>query len=161
MTKGREQIKLRKVVEADADFLWHLANDPVVRAASFSTAPIPWDDHLKWLRMRLDDPSCIFFIALNEDNAPIGQVRFDITNKEAVISVSIKKEYRGKSYGTNLIQVSSKKVLDNTDIVKIHAYVKNNNQSSISAFLKANFKLIGQANIENQEAMHLVKERSK
>lgn len=149
MMQQRKRIKLRRVVEADADFLWHLANDPVVREASFSTATIPWQDHLKWLRTRLDDPSCIFFIALKEDNAPIGQVRFDIKNKEAVISVSIKKEYRGKSYGTSLIQASSKKVFGNNEIVKIHAYVKNNNQSSMSAFLKANFKLIGQVILFN------------
>ena len=161
MMQQRKQIKLRRVVEADADFLWHLANDPVVREASFSTATIPWQEHLKWLRARLDDPSCIFFVALNEDNAPIGQVRFDIKNKDAVISVSIKKEYRGKGHGTSLIQASSKKVFSNNAIVKVHAYVKNNNQSSMSSFLKANFKLIGQANIENQEAMHLIKEKGK
>jgi RimJ/RimL family protein N-acetyltransferase len=152
---------IRKVVEADADFLWHLANDSVVREASFSIDAIPWEDHLKWLKARLDDPSCVFFVATTDDNVPIGQVRFDTKNKEAVISVSIKKDYRGKGYGTKLIQESGKLLFCKTDILKIHAYVKSSNQSSISAFLKANFKLIGQVNIENQKAMHLVKERNK
>ena len=93
---GTKRLELRRVNEGDADFLWHLANDPQVRAASFSADPISWETHVNWLKSKLNDPSCEFFIACNEEGAPVGQVRFDIKNQEAIISLSIKEEFRRK-----------------------------------------------------------------
>lgn len=156
----KNSIELRRVHEEDTDFLWHLANDPEVRAASFSTATIPWEDHLKWLKTRLNDPSCAFFIAFNEENIPIGQVRYDITSKEAIISISVKKEYRGNNYGIVLIKTSVQKIF-NCGILKIHAYVKPDNRKSISTFLRANFKDFGLTTIKGHEAIHLVLERER
>ena len=157
----KSQVVLRKVVEDDANFLWHLANDPEVREASFSTVPIPWDDHIKWLRTRLADPSCIFFIALNEENVPIGQLRLDMKGEDAVVSISIKKEYRGKNYGAKMIKIATDRVFDLTKIMKIKAFAKVNNKNSISAFLKAKFKLVEQVSICGHEAFYLIRERSK
>lgn len=156
----KERLVLRKVVEDDANFLWLLANDPDVREASFSTAAIPWENHIKWLRARLNDPLCVFFIALNQDTA-VGQVRFYIEKEEAIISISIKKEYRHRNYGTQLIKMSSDTVFKITQVLKIHAYVKVNNKPSISAFLKASFMPLGRVNIQGHEAIHLIKERVK
>jgi spore coat polysaccharide biosynthesis protein SpsF len=157
----REPIELRRVQEADAGFLWSLANDPEVRAASFSITGVSWENHLKWLRTRLNDPSCIFFIVTIKNNTPIGQVRFDKTCKEAVISISIKKEYRGKSLGAAIIGISTELIFKQTDIIRVHAYIKKGNNSSISAFLKANFKDCGIADIEGNESIHLMKENIK
>jgi UDP-2,4-diacetamido-2,4,6-trideoxy-beta-L-altropyranose hydrolase len=151
-------VQLRRVQEGDEDFLWHLANDPDVRSASFSTKMIPWEVHIKWFRKQLNDPSCIFFIATSE-NIPIGQVRFEIKDGETTISVSVKKEYRKRNFGSEIIRISTQKIFDSTKTKKVHAYVKIDNTASVLAFQKAKYKILGQCNINDYNSFHLVKER--
>lgn len=158
MIQGIESVQLRRVEESDATFLWNLANDPEVRSVSFSTTRIPWEDHIRWLKKRLNDPSCIFFVATC-DNIPIAQVRFEITCEEAIISVSVKKEYRGKNFGSNIIRISTQKIFDSTKTKKVHGYVKMSNKASVFAFQKAKYKILGQCDIKNCNAFHLIKER--
>jgi len=153
-----ECVQLRRVQEGDEDFLWHLANDPDVRSASFSTIMIPWEDHIKWFRKQFNDPSCIFFIATFE-NIPIGQVRFETKNGEATISVSLEKEYRKRNFGSEIIRISTQKIFDSTTTKKVHAYVKIDNTASVLAFQKAKYKILEQCNINNYNSFHLVKER--
>jgi len=153
-----DSLQLRRVQEGDEDFLWHLANDPDVRSASFSTIMIPWEDHIKWFRKQFNDPSCIFFIATFE-NIPIGQVRFETKNGEATISVSLEKEYRKRNFGSEIIRISTQKIFDSTTTKKVHAYVKIDNTASVLAFQKAKYKILEQCNINNYNSFHLVKER--
>ena len=151
-------VQLRRVHEGDEDFLWHLANDQDVRSASFSTKTIPWKDHIKWFRKQLNDPSIIFLIATFE-NVPVGQVRFEIKDEEATISVSVKKEYRKRNFGSDIIRISTQKIFDSTEINKVHAYIKIDNSASVLAFQKANYKNLGQCNVKDYHAFHLEKER--
>jgi UDP-2,4-diacetamido-2,4,6-trideoxy-beta-L-altropyranose hydrolase len=151
-------VQLRRVQKGDEDFLWHLANGQDVRFASFSTKMIPWEDHIKWFRKQLNDPSCIFFIATFE-NIPIGQVRFKIKDGEATISVSVEKEYRKRNLGSEIIRISTQKIFDSTTTKKVHAYVKIDNTVSVLAFQKAKYKILGQCNINDYNSFHLVKER--
>ncbi len=153
-----DSVQLRRVQEGDEFFLWNLANDPDVRSASFSTKMIPWEDHIRWFRKQLNDPSCIFFIATCE-NKSVGQVRFEIKDEEATISVSVKKEYRKRNFGSDIIRISTQKIFDSTKIKKVHGYVKIDNTASVLAFQKANYKILGQCDIKDYNAFHLVKER--
>ena len=155
-----ELLKLRRAFIDDADFIWRLSNDQTVRSLSFSTDPITWENHVKWLKGKLSDPSCLFFIA-EIDNVPIGQVRFDIKNGEAIISVSLESSYRGKGIGTSLIALSTSRIFELTDLDRIQAYVKPDNKASISSFLKANFKELGLITLNGHKAIQLMLERGK
>ena len=119
-TKGI--LTLRHACEDDAKMLWEWANNPEVRVVSFSSKPIPWGEHVQWLKSRLNDPNCIFYIAINSDGIPIGQVRYDIEGNEAVISISIDKKFRGEGYGSILIQLGSQKLFEISNIKEIHGY---------------------------------------
>jgi len=149
-------ITLREVCEDDAKMLWEWANDSEVRAASFSSTPITWEKHIQWLKSKLSSCLCIFFIAMNSDNIPIGQIRYDIANHEAIVSISIRKEFRGKGYGKMVIWLASQKLFTESNVSKIHAYIKPTNKASICAFLKAHFKNAGLTTINDQKAIHLV-----
>ena len=61
----------------------------------FSSEPIPWEQHQHWFDNKLNDPGCVFFIALDVEGAPIGQMRFDVDGEEAVISVSLAEQFHG------------------------------------------------------------------
>jgi UDP-2,4-diacetamido-2,4,6-trideoxy-beta-L-altropyranose hydrolase len=70
-------ISLRPAGAAHEELLLHWANDPQVRANSFSPEPIAPDDHHHRFQKGLTDPNCLLLIATTSDGCPIGQIRFD------------------------------------------------------------------------------------
>ena len=143
-------LKLRKVTQEDCELLWQWANDPIVRAASFSSEPIAWEDHIKWFNNKLNSPNCYQFIGLNSEDQPIGQIRFDIDSQlQAEIDVSIDPNERGKSYASDLIKLSTKYFFENTNIKVVNAIVKSENIASIKAFSRSGFDCISQNIIRN------------
>jgi UDP-2,4-diacetamido-2,4,6-trideoxy-beta-L-altropyranose hydrolase len=133
-----DRIKLRPVLPEDCERVWKWANDAAVRAVSFSEASIPWEEHVDWFQKRISRP--YFFIALNQDDLPIGQVRFDPDETETVISVVIDRDWRHCGYGVTLIRTACKELFLHSDVTAIHAYVKPDNEASRRAFIKAGFK---------------------
>lgn len=153
-----QSIILRAVESADARQLWVWANDPETRQASFSTDSIPWEAHCNWLSRKLQDPHCHFWIALNLDGQPIGQVRFDQTGEqEAVISVSLDRQYQGMGYGRQIIEQAVDQLFRQTSLTTVRALIKLDNQASIRAFEKAGFAQVGQEVVQGQVAWCYVK----
>lgn len=157
---NNQKLRLRLVREVDCKLLWEWINEPTVRAASFSSAPIPWETHVAWFKSKLNSPNCIFYLALNQDDLPIGAIRYDIENHEAVISVNIDHQFRQRGYGSYCINLASQKLFNTVNIIKINAYIKPSNQASIRAFIKAGFQQMGTTSVKGQAAIHFVKQRS-
>jgi UDP-2,4-diacetamido-2,4,6-trideoxy-beta-L-altropyranose hydrolase len=152
-----EQIlTFRRVSEDDVRLVWEWANDPVTRAASFSSEPIPWSEHVRWFESKLKNENCLFFLVTTEDGLPLGQVRYDRDGGEAVISVGLGESFRGQGYGSAIIRLGCSKMMATERINLIHAFVKQDNESSRRAFIKAGFEEAGFTNINGQEALHLV-----
>ena len=147
-------IKLRPVLSEDCERVWKWANDSSVRAVSFSEAFIPWDEHIRWFQERMGRP--YFYIALNQNDFPIGQVRFDHQDAETVISVIIDEAWRHRGYGVTLIETACEELFLNSDVKVIHAYVKPNNEASRKAFIRAGFKDTGVKVIHGQQASDLI-----
>jgi len=156
-----ERLRLRLVREEDCKKIWEWANDPDVRAVSFLSEPVPWEEHLKWFRSKLNNNDCLFLVCLESEDLPIGQVRFDIMReeKEAVISVSVDRNYRGKGYGSAMIRLASQMLFGLSGVNTIHAYIKQNNEPSIRAFMKAGYRKSGVTMIKGHQAVHLILER--
>jgi UDP-2,4-diacetamido-2,4,6-trideoxy-beta-L-altropyranose hydrolase len=149
-------IRLRPAREDDCNLIWKWANYPEVRDLSFSSVPIPLEDHIKWFNSKIKDPNCIIFIATDQKDLPMGVVRFDLEGKEAVISVTLDRNFRGMGYGKRIISIASHKLFEISSIEKINAYVKLNNENSYHAFLKANFKYVGEKITKGQMAHNLI-----
>jgi RimJ/RimL family protein N-acetyltransferase len=132
-------LSLRPARADDARLVWEWANDPTVRAVSFSTEAIPWEQHQRWFAAKLNDPGCAFFIALNGTGVPIGQVRGDVNNGVAVISVSMDPRFRGNGYGTKVIRQGSAAIFERGQVKTIHAFIRDGNHASQKAFEKAGF----------------------
>jgi UDP-2,4-diacetamido-2,4,6-trideoxy-beta-L-altropyranose hydrolase len=157
----RAKLKLRRARDGDCRMLWEWASDASVRAAAFSSAPIPWEDHVKWFARKLCDPNCFIFIGLDNENLPIGQVRFDMQSQhEAEIDVSINKSSRGAGYGSLLIDMAVKELFEITRVQFVHAFIKLDNSGSISAFRKANFKHSGSKTVGGVAAGHYTRART-
>jgi RimJ/RimL family protein N-acetyltransferase len=137
-------IRLRPAGREDSRLLWEWANDPDVRAGSFSSGSIPWEEHSTWFNKKLEGAKCLILIATDRANNPIGQIRFDMTSdREAEVSLSIAREVRGRRYAASLIETAVETMFEQRNVERLHAFVKPENQSSQKAFEKANFAKIG------------------
>lgn len=84
----------------DEGWLWHLANDAGVRAASLSTAPIPAAEHAAWLAHFLQ--SAAIHRVMERDGVPVGWARVEA---DATVSVALFPGARGRGWGTPLIRL--------------------------------------------------------
>lgn len=149
-------LSLRTAQMDDCSLIWEWGNDPIIRSASFSSEPIPWDQHVTWFTNKLSDPQTLYYIALTADNKPIGQIRYQLEKEEAVVSVSLAPGQRSKGYGYRIIRLASQRVFNDTAVNLIHAYVKQDNAASIRAFTKAGFIKNDRVEIQEYMAFHFV-----
>lgn len=155
----RQGITLRPAQKDDCFLIWEWANDPVTRAQSFSTHFIPRENHRRWFHQKLNETTTLFYIALGPENRPIGQIRYQIENTSAVVSVSVAPDSRGLGYGAAIIQSGSQEIWQTTHVDLIHAYIKSENIASLRAFEKAGFENAGMTAVEKEQAHHLLKRR--
>jgi spore coat polysaccharide biosynthesis predicted glycosyltransferase SpsG/RimJ/RimL family protein N-acetyltransferase len=152
-------LSLRPEQADDCRLIWEWANDPITRAASFSSKPIPWKQHKAWFATKLTDTQCLFYIALNAAKVPVGQIRYDIEGQEAVVSVALAPGCHGHGYGSQIIRLASQQVFENTSVNVVHAYIKTDNIVSVNAFAKAEFINDGATEIKGHPALHFVLRR--
>jgi len=153
--KKKPEILFRDVRITDEKLLFDWANDNLVRQQSFNSQKIDYPTHQKWFAQKLADHRSLFWIAEQNQNA-IGLVRFDIQEDHAVIGISIDSKYRGKGYGSKILELSSNAFLQIFDL-PIYAYIKKNNPASIKSFQKAGFHLKKETNINGIESVLYIK----
>jgi UDP-2,4-diacetamido-2,4,6-trideoxy-beta-L-altropyranose hydrolase len=152
-------IRFRRAGADDARLIWEWANDPAVRAASFHSAPIPWEDHQRWFAAQLCAPATHFFIAELEGQ-PVAQVRFVIEGEEAIISVSLSAALRGRRYSSAVLVRAAREIFRTTEIEHIVALIKPGNAASLRAFLRAGYHREDETTEAGQSALRCVLSRA-
>lgn len=147
--KKNQLFNFRPAQLADQELLYRWRNDPSAYPNFFSAKPVSGEDHVEWLIETLKNKNRYLFIIENVGE-PIGQVRFDTNESIAEISITIAPDQRGKGYGTRAIAEASHYFLEQvSNIKKIIARVKANNQVSINAFTGAGYKPTNQSSSES------------
>ncbi|WP_286242551.1 bifunctional UDP-2,4-diacetamido-2,4,6-trideoxy-beta-L-altropyranose hydrolase/GNAT family N-acetyltransferase [Methanobacterium ferruginis] len=151
-----DKIDLRPVKLEDIYDILELSNENEVRKNSFNEGKIRFEDHEKWFRNKIIDPKNLFLIInIEEDFA--GQVRFDFDTDSAVISISIKKQFRELGLAKHAIKRSIEYLKINYyHIKKIKAYIKENNEKSLKLFKSMNFKYENNVRIRSHDAVKCV-----
>jgi len=135
-----QKISVRKVTPGDMMLCYEWANDPAVRAQSFSSAAISIENHQQWFENKLNDTNAFFYI-LELKGEPVAQVRLQVSGNEAVISYLMDKQYRSKGLGTAILSKGiGSFVNDHNKAIAITGFVKHDNIASQKAFEKLNFK---------------------
>ncbi|MFN3648003.1 MAG: GNAT family N-acetyltransferase [Armatimonadota bacterium] len=156
MAADGAELHLRGATADDAELLWQWTNDPAVRASSFSSAPIPWEEHVRWLDGVLANPDRVLWIAEGDLREPVGQVRFDRVGDHVVISVSLASTCRGRGYGPALIGAACSKYRLSVAPVEVVAYIKDENAASVRAFERAGFVRSGRRSSPYPRSLVLV-----
>ncbi|OGU68970.1 MAG: hypothetical protein A2499_15025 [Stygiobacter sp. RIFOXYC12_FULL_38_8] len=151
-TKGAIKFYLRKATIEDAKPIFDLSNENLVRENSINQKKIMWENHLKWLPNKLCDNNCFYLLAFTPENLFIGQIRFDVSEKETTIGISITKEFRGKGLSADILIHSAGLFFKNYPQVKnIVAKINKDNEASLNTFIKAGYIYSHKESINNNE----------
>lgn len=135
------QLTVRSVRPDDAPLLFDWANDAGTRAASFDTAPIPWDTHVAWLGRKLADPGCRMYVLELDGAGPIGVVRFDgVLTEQADVSVTVAPGSRGHGLSAPMLDASVNALFGASSVARVRAFIKPENVASVRAFERAGFR---------------------
>jgi len=141
MPSDISRLRLREAEPNDCHRLWVLANDPVVRSFSFSQKQIPWEIHVEWFDRVIENPNSQIFAAEDAEGIFVGQIRFDLKQGDAVVTIQIVPSRRGRGFGVTLIRAGTLRYLEEISAANIvHAFIKKTNQASIAAFSKAGYR---------------------
>jgi UDP-2,4-diacetamido-2,4,6-trideoxy-beta-L-altropyranose hydrolase len=151
---GRRFLYLRDATLDDSWMIWNWANDPVTRSASFSTGLIPWEAHAAWFLRKMADPRHLILIALADSMEPVGQIRFEIEDQQATVSINLSPEHRGIGYGSRILTLGIERLFGAGRVHSIHAYIKSDNNASKKVFKKAGFVYQDTRIIESDTAEH-------
>lgn len=148
----RRAVRLRRAGGDDCRQVWEWANDPEVRSASFTSDPIPWDAHCVWFERRLRDPETALFLAFDLEDQPVGQVRFQGEGEDAVVSISIAGEQRGRGYGQAVLREALRLFRAGGPARAVRAYIKEDNAASQRLFEAAGFQRLTDTVCQGQNA---------
>ena len=132
-------------------FLYRLAHDPQVRAASFGKrGPTPWG-HVWWFAQRFRRP---YWCIIMWGRQRTGMVRCDVGATEAVMSIALAAPWRKQGLGVHVLrQVSGS--WERTVVPPLVAYVRVDNQTSAAAFSQAGYRNVGELMLKGHRAWRL------
>ena len=155
MNEPPPHVTLRPAEARDGSALWKWRNEESVRVASFDPEPIALADHERWFAARLVDPSCaIFVVAVAGRDA--GYVRFDGDGDEALVSVALAPEARGRGAGPAAIRAAVRALRVRRPGSRVVALIRAGNPRSEAAFRRAGFVAAGLRAVGGVSAVELV-----
>lgn len=135
-------IQIRKAQASDMMTYFQWANDPSVRQNAINQEQIKLSDHKGWFENRLSSSDTYMYI-LEQDGEPVGQVRFDKKDTDAIISYSLDNKFRGKGLGKKTLNlgIEAFEKEDSPDISRLVGWVKLSNPASNKIFHKIEFSI--------------------
>lgn len=144
-----KDLNIRPVLEQDVKIIFDWANEREVRENSVNQEPIDWVDHFNWFKSKLASQECCFYM-VEENQQPVGQVRFDREQATWGVNFSIDVNFRGKNYSTAIIKKACEQLEKDVKATNVKAIVKEGNLASLYAFTNNDFKSIGSRIIKGE-----------
>ncbi len=142
-------LRFRKARPSDMMQVFEWSNDPLSRANSYFSEPIPLETHEKWFSARLSDPKSLIFIA-EVDDKPAGMVRYSLDENNAVVGILIGEGYRGQGLAGDFLTETARLYFKENHL-PVFAYIKVQNTASVKSFEKAGYKKL------REEEVHGIK----
>lgn len=141
-------LNLRNATEADAELLFCWRNEPETRANSFHTEPIPYEEHVAWLKAALQNSAQEIYIFCDGD-VSIGQVRLSLEGDTATISYCIDAAYRAQGYGKEMLRCVENLCAERGTPKILRGYVKQKNIASQVIFESLGYSSVATSDIED------------
>ena len=135
-----KDLVIRKAVLEDLETCYNWANDEDVRAQSYNSNQVNFQDHIQWFKQKLINTNSFYYL-LELNGNPVAQIRFQVNNNEAVLGFLADKTIRNKGLGTAILSKGIEIfVRDFQKSVMIIGYVKDSNVASQRSFERLAFK---------------------
>ena len=151
-------VTLRPAGPDDCRRVWLWRNDEETRRASFDAAPIPFEAHERWFHESLRRPDRKTYVVLT-DGQPAGAARLDLSDDQAVVSLHLAPESRGRRIGPAALRALTEVAFEALGVDRLLAFVKLGNSRSLSAFEQAGFVRMGDGG-ESPARIALVRSRN-
>lgn len=155
------KLHLRRATSEDLLLFFRWKNDPVALANSFDSNPVNLDDHSRWFLSKLTQENAMLLVLENEDQQPVGQVRFDTENNLAVIGITVDPDFRGQGFGARMLQLACSCYFERYPENSIQAYIKTSNTGSYKIFTAAGFSEPEQLIISDHNCFRLTLRKNK
>jgi UDP-2,4-diacetamido-2,4,6-trideoxy-beta-L-altropyranose hydrolase len=133
---------LRKVKDEDIFDVFQLSNEDYVRKYSINNTKIDWQDHKAWFQNNIKSDNHVFYVVTNNTDEFLGQLRYKIEDKSAIVSISLGKSIAGKGLSKELLKKSIELIQqERKELTVILAYVSYDNIASKKLFEKVGFIL--------------------
>jgi UDP-2,4-diacetamido-2,4,6-trideoxy-beta-L-altropyranose hydrolase len=144
---AEDSMTLIRAQESDLLTTFNWANDRSIRAFSFNNEPITLAVHSSWYLNKIKDENCFYYLGVIDGKA-IGSIRFDMSDKTALISYLIDPAYHNRGLGLLLLKKAVSRLILDTDhtVTIIVGRVMFANIASIKAFERLGYE----KNIEHQ-----------
>jgi len=144
-------VAVRNAAEEDMRPVFELANDPDVRRFSCTGGGILWDDHVGWFRRRIADEACLFLV-IEAGGAFAGQIRFDVDGDEAVVSIGLHAQWRGKGVARPALAGALSLLKGRfPEVRRVAAFIKPVNEASLRFFQECGFCPVGVTRVRECE----------
>ncbi len=135
----KEYIYMRNAKENDIWNIYEISNEPEVRQVSINNNFISKNEHRNWYLKNYKKN----FYVLDFNGKAIGQLRFRKEEDKYIVSISLKKEYRGFGLSKYLLKKGIERFFkENKNVDNIVAYIKKDNLKSKNLFKSFSFKYI-------------------
>ena len=125
---------------ADAQCIFELSNDPLVRRNSFCQNRIFWEEHHRWLEKKLQAEGNFFYLVRNHAGTLAAQVRFEPEDTDCYrVSFSVSQPFRNKSFSSHILLFAINTLKAEKGKVKLKAFVRNENIASLKCFRRVGF----------------------
>lgn len=135
-----EEIKIRSAKENDSKDIFEWRNDELTRQMSHTSEIIEWENHNRWFSNSLDSENRILLICEDDRNEKIAIIRFDISESNAIISINLNPNQRGKGIAKScLIRSIEFFSIEYIEVKNLIAEIKEDNIASQKTFLGIGF----------------------
>lgn len=135
-----QQITIRRATLEDCDSVYEWRNAEETRRYIFNDKPISLETHRNWYRNTLHN-SCRVLLIGEIGSNPVGVLRYDLTDDEALISIYLVPGGQGQGVGSQLIRCGTQWLRENYPRIRvINAEIFSENKASLRAFESAGYK---------------------
>lgn len=142
----KEELIIKRMDSTDIEKLYDVLNLPYINKYHNDELVSQWEAHKKWYDFILKSPYYKMFILSNAKNEFLGNIKFEIDDAKAILSIFIVPEIRNNKFSYFFIEEALKQLKEEVLIETIEAYILEENSTSLHIFENIGFSFINTEN---------------
>ena len=136
----QEKFIIRLAIAEDIHITFNWANNFELRKYSFNKKEIAFSEHSEWFNWKINDSKVLYLIGFVE-SVPVGSIRFDIQEENALISYLVDENWQKMGLGRIMLAEGIKILIKKLPEIKsLTGFVFPENIASMKTFERLGFK---------------------